>query len=178
VSAPALPIVIHGAAALSPTQRAAIRALDREAFAGHPFTGVYSWARDDHHVMASDAAGLAAHCAIVERVATQDGRALRLGGIGTVMTRPALRRLGLAARILDHAERFLFDALDADAGLLFCVAEIVPFYQRRGWRVMQAKVTVAQPAGTLVWPTPVMLLPRAGRYSSLDAPIDLCGLPF
>lgn len=171
---PTVAVVAH--ATLDAATAAAIDALDKLAFAGHPLAG-YSWAPAHFHALATLGEQLVGHADLTERVGLWGTQAVRLVGLGTVMTLPAYQRRGVAAAVLDACERFLLGPLQADYGVLFCTPATVPFYGQRGWQVLTTPVTVMQPAGAIIWPALTMALPRPGLALPL-APLDLRGYPW
>lgn len=43
-------------------------------------------------------------------------------------------------------------------GILFCLPELVPFYARRGWSLVEEAVTLEQGTRVVTWGAAVMLL--------------------
>jgi GNAT superfamily N-acetyltransferase len=162
---------------LPAAEYATIGALDKALFADHPFAHHYEWAPCNAHVIARANQAIVGHADLTVRVGLLGNKEVRLVGVGTVMTAPAYRGQGIAARVLDVAERHLFEAFHADYGVLFCSDGIVPFYARRGWRVVHSPVTVEQPGRRLIWPATTMALPRPG-HPWHDAPLDIRGYPW
>jgi hypothetical protein len=95
-----------------------------------------------------------------------------------VSTLPAWEGHGLATQALEAALAFIRDELGAPFGLLTCRDHLVPFYLRRGWRLLLVPVRFDQPgagASALVRPYEAMV------YAPGDAPwpagdVDLRGL--
>jgi hypothetical protein len=59
---------------------------------------------------------------------------------------------------MDRAERYLFEDLSLSLGILFCLDELVPFYAKRGWSLVEHPVTLEQSKGVVTWGAAVMLL--------------------
>jgi predicted acetyltransferase len=69
---------------------------------------------------------------IISRKAQIDNEDVSFGGIGGVMTAPAHHGKGFATLALREAERLIFQVVNARLGVLLCLPELVPFYQRFG----------------------------------------------
>lgn len=131
----------------------------------------------DHHLLLYDGGRLASHVGVLTHTVTADGRPLRVGGLGGVVTVPAFQRRGHAARLMGRAADWFAARDDVDAGLLFCLPKMLDYYARLGWVRTDARVVIDQPSGPLVSPLHVMLLPVRG----LPAPcgrIDLRSEPW
>jgi predicted acetyltransferase len=76
---------------------------------------------------------LVSHVEIVEPDAYVGQEAVRLGGIGGVLTLPGWHRRGLVQAGLQKAQAFMCEELNVDFGLLMCDQEMVPFYSKLGW---------------------------------------------
>jgi len=117
------------------------------------------------------------HVGIYRREVTWNGRKVRAGGIGGVLTREDSRRRGYASMALDAAIQTLRDEGSTDFALLFCEPHNVPFYAGRGWKPFDGEIYAEQPEGrvrfTAIAPY-VYDLKRAPRQGV----IDLCGLPW
>jgi GNAT superfamily N-acetyltransferase len=74
---------------------------------------------------------LISHALVLPLSFATDGRTLRVGGVGAVLTFPQFRREGHASSVMrrvgEHVHR------TADVGMLFCDVRNVPFYERVGW---------------------------------------------
>ena len=124
-----------------------------------------------------DAQGLACHVGLYRREATWDGRKVRIGGVGGVLTHPDFRRRGLASVALSAAIQTFKDERATDFALLFCEPHNIAFYGNRGWKPFIGEVYAEQPSGRVrfdVMTPMVSYLKRAPH----DGVIDLCGLPW
>jgi hypothetical protein len=99
------------------------------------------------------------HAGIFKHVVNAGGGRICIGGIGGLITISKVRKHGHARELLEYAQRMMCDELGVCFGMLFCIEALVPFYERIGWRVLEEKVFVDQPAGktempltTMVWP--------------------------
>ena len=106
-----------------------------------------------------------------------DEEAVRIGGIGGVMTDPDHRGRGHASAALRQADA-LFRDHGVDLSLLVCEAKNVAFYGRLDWRVFPGAVIVEQPR----WRGPFTIMSAMVKAVRKPAPargtIDLCGLPW
>jgi len=114
---------------------------------------------------------------ILDRTISLDGKPVRVGGIGAVMTVPHRRGRGYAGLALGEARRVIFEVMGAEAGFLLCETARATFYLRYGWQRLDCPVRFDQPDGKATWTGVSMILPREGGTWS-PKEIDLCGLPW
>ena len=129
----------------------------------------------DHHFLLYDEGRLASHVGVLTHTVTADGRPLRVGGLGGVVTVPGCQRRGHAARLMARAAAWFAERGDVAAGLLFCLPKMLDYYGRLGWTRTDARVLIEQPSGPIVSPLHVMLLPVRGpldeiRHLDLGSP--------
>jgi aminoglycoside 2'-N-acetyltransferase I len=124
-----------------------------------------------------ETAGLVCHVGIHRRQATWNGRAVRIGGIGGVLTHPAFRRRGLASVALNAAIQTLKDERATDFALLFCEPHNEAFYRGRGWKAFSGEIFAEQPGGRIRFEvlTPLVFYLKRAPHEGV---IDLCGLPW
>jgi len=136
------------------------------------------WARADRRVLVfNDTGEVICHVGLYARDALLDGCAVRIGGVGGVVTVDGYRRRGVAGRAVQVAMREIQEAYQAELGLLFCESRYAPLYERLGWRRFGGEVFIMQPGGRAcfdVIDAYVLDLTRAPRAGVLD----LCGLPW
>jgi aminoglycoside 2'-N-acetyltransferase I len=121
--------------------------------------------------------GVVCHVGIYRREVKWNGRKIRAGGIGGVLTREDSRRRGYASIALNAAIQTLKDEGSTDFALLFCEPHNVPFYFGRGWKPFDGEIYAEQPAGRVRFDAIapyVYDIRRAPRQGV----IDLCGLPW
>src|SRR5690349_6601963 len=91
------------------------------------------WAAAEWRAFLRDDNGdLVSHAGLIVREAICNGRAVRIGGIGGVLTDPSARRRGYAERVILRGLEF-FGGQKVDFGLLVCEARLLPYYGRLGW---------------------------------------------
>lgn len=105
-----------------------------------------------------DDKSLLSHVALTEMMIELDGQPAKCGAIGGLFTPLELQGRGHANALMDHAEAFIFQQLRLTMGILFCLPELVPFYARRGWSLVESPVTLEQARGVVTWGAAVMLL--------------------
>lgn len=135
------------------------------------------WAAPDWSYLAFEGDELAAFYNIIERVVKIDGVPVRVTGLNNLVTLPAYRGRGVASRLLGETQAQWFDSLGAECGLLLCADALLPFYSRRSWRKIAARVTYAQPEGPRTWVAHCMVLDPSRKLAGARE-IDLAGLPW
>jgi aminoglycoside 2'-N-acetyltransferase I len=117
------------------------------------------------------------HVGIYRREVTWNGRKMRAGGIGGVLTREDSRRRGYASIALNAAVQTLKDEGATDFALLFCEPHNAPFYVARGWKPFDGEIYAEQPEGRVRFDAIAPYL-YALKRAPLRGVIDLCGLPW
>jgi aminoglycoside 2'-N-acetyltransferase I len=117
------------------------------------------------------------HFGIHRREITWNGRKLRAGGIGGVLTREDSRRRGYASIALNAAVQTLKDEGATDFGLLFCEPHNAPFYMGRGWKPFEGEIYAQQPEGRVRFEAIAPYVYHLKRMPPRGV-IDLCGLPW
>jgi len=121
--------------------------------------------------------GVVCHVGLYRREATWNGRKVRIGGIGGVITHEDFRRRGFASVALNAAIATFKDERATDFALLCCEPHNMAFYADRGWKPFLGEVFAEQRGGRVrfdVMTPMVFYLKRAPH----DGEIDLCGLPW
>jgi GNAT superfamily N-acetyltransferase len=136
-------------------------------------------ARAHHRVLIldHDEAVLAA-AGLVVRDGLLDGRRVRMGGVGGVMTLPARQRTGLGRVAMQAIGEIMARYPKIQFGVLFCEPKNIAFYQKLGWSIFKGVVKVQQSDGTRVYDImQAMVLPVHGAAPA-GGTLDLCGLPW
>lgn len=161
---------------LTAEERARIAAWQQDAFGDQTWTAGYAWTPPEWRLLLVDREPVS-HLKVVTRVAAVGGALKRVGGIGSVMTPTPLRGRGYSSELMRRASGFMFDTLQVELGMLFCLPHLVPFYRGLGW-IEVRPVWIEHPdRGRTTWPQAAMVLPRPGT-EWLDAEIDVRGLPW
>jgi len=150
------------------TLRAA-HALLAEVFEGEFEDADWEHALGGIHALVHEGDELVGHASVVQRRLLHRGRALRGGYVEAVGVRPAHRRRGHGAAMMDALERVIRGAYDL--GALGATDDGAALYMGRGWRRWEGQTSALTPDG--VRPTPeedgyIYVLPG-------DAPLDLAG---
>ena len=125
----------------------------------------------------ADPEGVVSHVGVQRREVTWNGRKMRAGGIGGVLTRADFRRRGYASIALNAAIQTLKDEGSTDFALLFCEPHDVPFYTGRGWKPFDGEVFCEQPQGRVRFEATAPYVYHLKRAPPTGV-IDLCGLPW
>lgn len=142
-----------------------------------PWAGIVFAHAELRVLVQAEAEGVVCHVGIHRREVKWNGRKMRAGGIGGVLTREDKRRRGYASIALNAAIQTLKDEGSTDFALLFCEPHNVPFYVGRGWKPFEGEIYAEQPAGRIRFDAIapyVYDIRRAPRQGV----IDLCGLPW
>jgi GNAT superfamily N-acetyltransferase len=116
--------------------------------------------KDLHFLMDVDRVPVS-HVGLLAHTVHVGGAAVAVAGIGGVVTVPDAQGRQHARTLLRHALDFVTRTWHVDAGLLFCLPRMVPYYARLGWRVVEQPVTIDQEFGPTPSPVPVMVLPMS-----------------
>ena len=128
-------------------------------------------------VLSTGDQGVVSHAAVLKHQAAANGSAALIGGIGGVVTIPAMQRRGYAELLVRHATKFLHDEWAVDFGLLFCIDRMVTYYERLGWRKVTCDVLIDQPSGKMPCPLHVMTMAFNPAFETIDS-LDLNSAPW
>ena len=155
---------------LTDDDRAAIRRLLDDAFAGGFDDDDWDHCLGGLHFLADGHGTPVAHAAVVQRRFLHGGRSLRGGYVEAVAVGPRWRGQGFAAAVMAEAERVIDRAYDL--GALSASTAGRGLYESRGWLPWQGDTAVLAPAGltrtpedddsTFVRPLPGRPLDRTG----------------
>jgi predicted acetyltransferase len=142
-----------------------------------PWAGIVFAHADLRVLVRAESGDIVCHVGLYRREVIWNGRKMRAGGIGGVLTRADERGRGYATLALNAAIATLKDERSTDFALLFCEPHLAPFYQGRGWKPFGGEIYAEQPGGRIRFEAIapyVHDLKRAPRQGT----IDLCGLPW
>lgn len=98
------------------------------------------------------------HVGILRHVVSVEKQLIKVGGVGSVVTIPEAQGKGWANLLMRHAATFLAEEWKVDAGLLFCLDRMRPYYERLGWQIAEETVMIEQPSGKIASPMQAMVL--------------------
>lgn len=135
------------------------------------------WAAPHYYALMYFDGELAGHLGILNtKVSVGDG-ILRVAGIGGVVTKPDLRRRGVASELLSSAAEFVKSDLRVEFGLLLCRHEVSPVYAKMGWTIVPGPTTFTRSGVAATYPNDTMILRLADKEWP-RGPIDMLGLPW
>jgi GNAT superfamily N-acetyltransferase len=135
------------------------------------------WRHKDLRFVLFDNSKLVSHAGILRHSISVNGESILVAGLGGVVTVPGSQRRGFARQLVQHAMKHAETEWEVEAGLLFCRAEMIPYYSALGWQVVESPVMIEQPNGKIASPLPVMVLPfRELRWP--PGTIELGSLPW
>jgi len=136
-------------------------------------------AKADRRIIAFDSLNQpAAVAGLLFRDALIDGKPIRIGGIGGVMTSPNLQRQGFGSSVMLRAHDVLMRDHRAAFGLLFCEPKNITFYEKLGWVVFAGTVIVKQPAGIAPYTVMTPMVRSFHSHAPQSGILDLRGLPW
>jgi aminoglycoside 2'-N-acetyltransferase I len=142
-----------------------------------PWAGIV-FAHADLRVLVQDEReDVLCHVGVYRREITWNGRKLRAGGIGGVITREDSRRRGYASIALNAAIQTLKHEGATDFALLFCEPHTAPFYTGRGWKPFEGEVYAEQAGARVRFDAIAPYVYHIKRMPPRGV-IDLCGLPW
>lgn len=92
------------------------------------------WDGTTHFVRAAGNV-LVSHAMVIPIELVREGRALRIGGVASVLTYPQFRGEGHGAAVMRAAGRYIV-AQRFDVGMLFTASDTERFYARLGWATL------------------------------------------
>lgn len=114
--------------------------------------------KETHFFMDVDGQPLS-HVGLLKHEVSVGGKPLTVAGVGGVVTRPEAQGRGYARRLLQHATEVFTDEWNVDAGFLFCLPRLEPYYAALGWQRVKETVHVEEPEKVTI-PIYAMVLPR------------------
>ena len=159
--------------------------LDRLSTAVHPpgsppnpVTAGLEWADATVRAMAWHEGRMVGHVGALIRAAVMDGRAVKIGGVGEVMTAPDARRRGYAKSALTAMCRHLIEAQRVSFLMLFCAPALYGFYGRLGWRSFTGKLLIGQRGDSIEFPLDPPLVQDGRETVPAAGTLDLRGPPW
>ena len=79
---------------------------------------------------------LISHAEVNWRMLEHEGETFKVYGLSAVFTYPAFRKEGFGRQVTQAATEYILNG-DGDVAMLFCLPELVPFYEMCGWTAMR-----------------------------------------
>ena len=136
-----------------------------------------SWRPKDLHFSLYSNGELVSHVGVLKHVLIINGKLITVGGVGGVVTVPKAQKNGFAGRLMRHAAKFFEREWKVDAGLLFCLPNLMSYYEKLGWHGVEGAVVFDQPNGKIASTLCVMVLPLS-KADWASGNIDLQSLPW
>ena len=166
----------------SETQKAALERLGASVYPPEVIAALpgrfVSWAPTQWSLLLWDGDELVTHVGLLVREIVRDGTAVRIGGVGGVLTHPARQGEGFASRAMREAAKRFDTYLKVPFALLFCRTELIEFYKRLMWQPFQGKVYVEQPGGKIEITLNGAMVLDVKERAPLTGELDLNGLPW
>lgn len=156
--------------------KAQLNSYIRTEFGNIPIVNETEWATPDWTILIYENDQIVTFCNIVLREIVTDEERFKIGGINNVITPKKFRGKGYASTVLKKAETFIFNDINCDHGVLLCADDLIAFYQRLNWYVVNCPVYFAQSTGQKLWSANTMFLSKSKKLN--PARIDLNGLPW
>jgi GNAT superfamily N-acetyltransferase len=144
----------------------------------NPVTAGLEWADATIRAMAWQEERMACHVGALVRVAVMDGRAVKVGGVGEVMTAPDARRQGHAKAALEAMCRHLIHVRQVSFLMLFCAPALYGFYGRLGWRFFTGKLLIGQRGASIEFPLEPPMVQDGRETVPASGLLDLRGPPW
>jgi predicted GNAT family N-acyltransferase len=136
-----------------------------------------TWKTPEWVLGASTDGDLVGHVSICHADMRVGSQVIGVGGIGHVVTARPWRGTGIGTLCIERAMEFIRDRVKVKFALLGCNKQLVPLYERFGWRLVNARRIFEQPTGTKVWPMETMIC-EFSKDSWPAGEIDMNGLPW
>ncbi len=180
---PAVGITLRRLDALNNADREELRALARAVYPpaeSAEWSGRHmEWAAPEWGVRVRAADGtLASFVGVILRQATCDDAPVRAGGIGGVMTHPALRGRGMAGLGIRRAVEFFRAQEDVAFGLLVCEPRLLSYYGGLGWQEFAGRLHVLQHGQPAIFTYNRVMTIGVRSPAPLAGSIDLLGPPW
>jgi len=147
-----------------------------EEFGHIPIVKETEWAKPDWTIILYQNHEIVTFYNIIERKIFVDNNEMKISGINNVITPKRFRGNGYASRILKETESLIFEELESELGVLLCADNLIPFYERLNWYLINCPVYFDQSNGRKVWRANTMLLTKKGKINPKE--VDLNGLPW
>jgi GNAT superfamily N-acetyltransferase len=136
-----------------------------------------SWRAKDWHFLIYEDGEPVSHAAVLKHTVAVGEKPVVVGGVGGVVTHERAQGKGYARTLMRKVADFLENEWRVEAGLLFCLPRMIPFYESLGWQLVEEPVFIEQPSGAIKSPMSVMVLPFGGNEWGAGQ-VELQSLPW
>ncbi len=145
---------------------------------GHiPIVKETEWATPDWTIIQYHQGDIATFYNIVIRKIIIDGKIFKAAGINNVITPLEYRGKGFASKTLKETEYLIFEDFNCDLGVLLCADNLIPFYEKLNWYLVECPVYFQQSTGQKLWGANTMLLTKTDQQLK-PTKIELNGTPW
>jgi len=134
----------------------------------------YEWAKPDWRLIGKIDNEISCCLELMERRVLAGDTQVKVAGIGNVITPPSFRGKGLAGKAMTEAMKFAKTQMEVDFGLLLCSEDLVPYYKKLGWELVNETLFFEQSTGRIKWWERVMVFPCTEKHWPTGE-VDLCG---
>jgi predicted acetyltransferase len=120
---------------------------------------------------------LVSQVGILERAIQAGGQTLSIAGVGGVATHPEFQRRGFAGVLLQAAAGQMRQRGGYDFAMLFCDTRMIPYYTKRGYRLVQNPLYILQSGRRVLFESNKMVLPLSGKPWP-EGEVDVNGPPW
>jgi GNAT superfamily N-acetyltransferase len=153
-----------------------IEPIAAKEFSVYPLVAETQWVTPHWIALSYHDDEIVTFCNIVEREIFIDDKMYKAAGLNNLVTPEKFRGNGYGTKLVIEFKNFIFNKINCDLGLLLCSDNLVPFYEKLGWYLVDCPVHYWQPQGIKLWQANTMLL---NPDSSIQpGRIHLNGLPW
>jgi GNAT superfamily N-acetyltransferase len=116
------------------------------------------WRMKTAHLIVFEDDRPVSHVGVLRHAVAVGGRTVTVGGVGGVVTLPEAQKKGYARLLMGRVAELFVSEWRVEAGLLFCLPRMVPFYGALGWERIEDEITIEQPGGAVKSPMGAMIL--------------------
>ena len=116
------------------------------------------WRKKEYSILVYNNNDLMSHIGLLNHSINLPNETLIIGGVGSVITIPEAQGQGYATAGLKYSVDYIKEKYKADFGILVCNQELVPFYEKLGWKLLPPPIYFDQPEGKIKSQLEVMYL--------------------
>lgn len=148
--------------------KASLQRLAKEEFGNIPIVANTEWSLPNWSLITFSDNEVSAFVNIVERTVHIDKKAYDAAGINNLIVNKKYRGRGLGKLIMLEAQQFILETLSCQIGILLCADNLVSFYEKLNWHLVDSHVSYKQQNTTLRWEARTMLFDPNSIVESFD----------